>query len=86
MCGIINFVMEFIYDATILSLDKIGFSVYANQFIVGLVEILAALAGTYLVIVVKRRDFVMYSMAIGACITLTLAIISHFNYVTVLIT
>jgi len=32
-----DLVVEFIYDGTILSLDKIGVNVYLDQFLVGFV-------------------------------------------------
>lgn len=35
--GVINFSIEFIYDGTLLSLDKFGLNVYFNQMLVGLV-------------------------------------------------
>ena len=35
--GAVNFSVEFIYDGTLLSLDKFGFNVYFNQMLVGLV-------------------------------------------------
>lgn len=35
--GAINFSVEFIYDGTLLSLDKFGFDVYFNQILVGFV-------------------------------------------------
>lgn len=37
ICGTINFTIEFIFDGTLLSLDKFGFNVYFNQMLVGLV-------------------------------------------------
>jgi hypothetical protein len=35
--AIINFVLEFIFDGTLLSLDKFGINVYFDQILVGLV-------------------------------------------------
>ena len=37
VCALLNMIIQFIYDGTILSLDKIGVSVYLDQILVGLV-------------------------------------------------
>ena len=62
--GAINFSVEFIYDGTLLSLDKFGFNVYFNQMLVGLVEISAAIFGVYIVSRVNRRNYVTISLFI----------------------
>ena len=37
ICASVDFIIEFIYDGTILSLGKIGVNVYIDQILVGLV-------------------------------------------------
>lgn len=55
ICGFVNLIMEFMYDSTILSLDKIGVDVHTNQFVVGIVEMAAAIFSSYIVMIVKRK-------------------------------
>ena len=62
--GAVNFSVEFIYDGTLLSLDKFGFDVYFNQILVGFVEIFAAIFGVYIVPKVKRRQYVTLSLLV----------------------
>ena len=57
VCALINMIIQFIYDGTILSLDKIGISVYLDQILVGLVEIGAAIFCSYIIVKVKRKKF-----------------------------
>lgn len=37
VCGLADFLVEFIYDGSLLSLDNLGVNVYWNQILVGLV-------------------------------------------------
>ena len=65
ICGVVDLIIEFIYDGTILSLDKIGINIYWDQILVGLVEIVAAVFCSYVVVRVKRRLF----MQVGFCLS-----------------
>ena len=68
--------IQFVYDGTILSLDKIGINVYLDQILVGLVEIGAAVFCSYIVIKVKRKRFTHITFALAAIFTFGIGILS----------
>lgn len=63
-------VIEFIYDGSILTLDKIGINVYFNQIFVGVVEVSAALFGSWIVPKVFRKQYICISFALLAVLSL----------------
>ena len=71
-------IIQFIYDGTILSLDKIGINVYLDQILVGLVEILSAVFCSYIVIKVKRKKFSQLTFALAGIFTFVIGILSFF--------
>ena len=64
VCAGMDMIIEFVYDGTLLSLDKIGEDVYVNQILVGLVEIGAAVFCSWVVVRVNRKPFSRYSLAL----------------------
>ena len=79
ICASVDFVIEFIYDGTILSLGKIGISVYLDQILVGLVEIGAALYAAYIIVKVSRKRFCTINFAL---ISVCTALIGLFTLIT----
>jgi hypothetical protein len=75
-CGFTNFIIEFTYDGTIFSLDKIGLDVFVNQMLVGLVEISAAIFASYIVVKVFRKNYCRISFILIAFLTSTLGALS----------
>lgn len=69
-------IIQFVYDGTILSLDKIGINVYLDQILVGFVEIGAAIFCSYIVIKVKRKRFTHINFVFAAIFTLAIGILS----------
>jgi hypothetical protein len=49
ICALIDFIIEFTYDGTLLSLSKLGINVYLDQMLVGILEIFAAIFASYIV-------------------------------------
>lgn len=49
VCALVDFIIEFTYDGTILSLSKIGINVYSDQMVIGLLEVFAAIFASYIV-------------------------------------
>jgi hypothetical protein len=76
ICGIINFIIEFIYDGTILSLGKIGINVFLDQMLVGLVEISAAIFASYIVAKVYRKNYCRNSFLLITTFTTLLGTLS----------
>lgn len=76
MCAVIDLVVEFIYDGTILSLDKIGVNVYLDQILVGFVEIFAAIFCSYIVVKVKRKEFLRLCLILVAIFTSIIGVIT----------
>ena len=68
------------YDSTLLSLDKIGVDVHTNQFLVGFVEMFAAVFSAYIVTIVKRKPITIIAMVLSSIFTLLLEVISSLNY------
>ena len=71
-------IIQFIYDGTILSLDKIGISVYLDQILVGLVEIGAAIFCSIIIVKVKRKKFTLISLGFIALFTLLIGLLTLF--------
>ena len=78
VCALINMIIQFIYDGTILSLDKIGISVYLDQILVGLVEIGAAIFCSYIIVKVKRKKFTLISFAFIGLFTFLIGLLTLF--------
>ena len=76
ICSLINLVIEFMYDASIFSLDRIGINLYVNQFVVGMVEMMAAVFGCLIVASIYRHNFIMRCMCFCAGTTLMIGISS----------
>ena len=74
--ALINMTIQFIYDGTILSLDKIGINIYLDQILIGLVEILGAIFCSYIIVKVKRKKFTQISLFCVAMSTLLIGILS----------
>ena len=74
--GLVDMIVEFIYDGTILSLDKIGINVYLDQILVGLVEIGAAFFCAYMVVKVRRKRFTSISFALVAVFAVLIGILA----------
>jgi hypothetical protein len=72
--GIINFSIEFIYDGTLLSLDKFGLNVYFNQMLVGLVEIFAALFAVYVIPKTNRKRYTMIALIVITVVCICMGI------------
>lgn len=70
----INFSIEFIFDGTLLSLDKFGINVYFDQMLVGIVEISAAIFGAYIVPKVFRRFYITLAMSIIGVVSVIMGI------------
>ena len=64
------------YDASIFSLDKIGINLYVNQFVVGIVEMTAAVFGCLIVGSIYRNNFIMKCLFVCAGITLIIGMSS----------
>lgn len=77
-CALINLIIEFVYDGTILSLDKIGVNVYWDQILVGLVEIFAALYCSWVVVRVKRKKFTKICLGSASVFILGIGLFSFF--------
>ena len=70
----INFGIEFVFDGTLLSLDKFGLNVYFDQMLVGIVEICAAIFAAYIIPKVARRTYIMAGCAIIALVSIGMGI------------
>jgi asparagine N-glycosylation enzyme membrane subunit Stt3 len=77
-CTVFNLIIEFIYDGSILSLDKIGINVYLNQILVGLVEMVAAIICSWLVVKVQRKRFLRICLLLAIILTLVIGVLSLF--------
>jgi hypothetical protein len=76
VCAGINMIVEFTYDGSLLSLDKIGEDVYVNQILVGLVEIGAAVFCSWVIIRVNRKPFSRNCFALMGLFTLIIGILN----------
>ena len=72
--ALINFVIEFIFDGTLLSLNKFGINVYFNQILVGFVEIFASTFGAYIVPKVQRKFYLTFALTTIGIISLIMGI------------
>lgn len=72
--ALMNFVIEFIFDGTLLSLNKFGINVYFDQILVGFVEIFASIFGAYIVPKVKRKFYLTLAMTIIGIISIVMGI------------
>lgn len=62
--------IEFIYDGTLFSLDRIGLNLYLNQIVIGAAEVFAALYANIVVIRVKRKWYTILCLSLIACFLL----------------
>ena len=76
VCAGMDMIIEFVYDGSLLSLDKIGEDVYVNQILVGLVEIGAAVFCSWVVVRVNRKPFSRYSLALIGLFTLIIGVLN----------
>jgi len=72
--GIINFSIEFIYDGTLLNLDKFGLNVYFNQMTVGLVEIFAAIFAVYVIPKTNRKKYTTIALIVITVVCICMGI------------
>jgi hypothetical protein len=79
ICGLTNFIIEFTYDGTLLSLSKIGVNVFWNQILVGLVEMSAAVFASWVVVQVRRKFYCSISFLTIAVSTLIIGLLSFFD-------
>ena len=75
-CALIDFIIEFTFDGTILSLSKIGINVYLDQMLVGILEVFAAFFATFIVTKVERKKYCRWSFALVSLWTVILGILS----------
>lgn len=66
--------LEFIFDGTLLSLDKFGINVYFDQILVGLVEVFAAIFGAYIVERVFRKFYISVAVVLIGVVSLVMGI------------
>ena len=78
ICALVDLIIEFVYDGTILSLDKIGINVYWDQILVGLVEIFAAIYCSWVVVRVKRKKFTNNCLGLAGIFILVIGILAVF--------
>jgi mannose/fructose/N-acetylgalactosamine-specific phosphotransferase system component IID len=71
-----NCIIEFVYDGTILSLDKIGVNVYLDQILVGFVEIFAALFCSFIIVKMKRKKFMTICWILIGVFTFVIGILT----------
>ncbi len=76
VCALIDFIIEFTYDGTILSLDKLGINIYLDQMFVGVVEIGAAVFASWIVAKVERKWYCKVSFGLVSVFTTVLGILS----------
>jgi hypothetical protein len=76
ICPLFDAIIEFVYDGTILSLDKIGINVYLNQILVGFVEIFASIFTSWIIIKVKRKQFIQTCLSLTIFITIIIGILT----------
>lgn len=62
--------IEFIYDGTLFSLNRIGLNLYLNQIVIGAAEVFAALYANIVVIRVKRKWYTILCLTLIACFLL----------------
>jgi hypothetical protein len=76
LCALIDFIIEFTFDGTILSLSKIGINVYLDQMLVGVLEVFAAFFATYIVTKVERKKYCQWSFLLVSLWTGMLGVFS----------
>jgi putative Mn2+ efflux pump MntP len=72
----IDFIIEFTYDGTILSLGKLGINIYFDQMLVGVVEICASIFACYIITRVERKRYCKISFLLVSLFTTILGILS----------
>jgi MFS family permease len=59
-------VLEFIYDGTLFSLNRIGLNLYTNQMVIGAAEMLASLYANIVVTRFKRKRYTIINLVLIA--------------------
>lgn len=72
----IDFIVEFTYDGTILSLDKLGINIYLDQMFVGVVEMGAAVFATWIIVRVERKLCCKVAFGLVSLFTTVLGVLS----------
>lgn len=72
--ALINFIIEFIFDGTLLSVGKFGINVYFDQILVGFVEIFASIFGAYIVSKVFRKYYITIAVTIIGIVSIVMGI------------
>lgn len=58
--------LEFIYDGTLFSLNRIGLNLYTNQMVIGAAEMIASVYANIIVTRVKRKWYTIVNLVIVA--------------------
>lgn len=74
-CGFVHMAVEFVYDGTLFNLNRLGLSLYANQMIVAVAEMLASLYCNFVVPRLRRRSYTIVCLSLVGVLLLLTALV-----------